>query len=314
MKEIGGYFGLEQLPGKEYHQGLLKLNNGRNGLLYLIRARKIRTLLLPYFLCDSVLDLEKRCDCQFRFYHIGQDLLPALEEAAQGDTWLYVVNYYGQLSNDKVLALQKKYGNVILDNVQAFYQQPPQGVDTIYSCRKFFGVPDGGYLATTVRLETALPMDISKDRMKHVLGRFEGTASQYYGDFQENDEKFSTLEPMEMSALTQNILRAIDYEAVRRKRNENYGILENALSSKNKLSLTAPDGPYCYPFYCENGMQIKRQLAAERIYIPTLWPNVLQMDAAFERDLAENILPLPCDQRYDQEDMQRLLAALEEYL
>jgi hypothetical protein len=73
------------------------------------------------------------------------------------------------------------------------------------------------------------------------------------------------------------------------------------------MKLTAPEGPYAYPFYCENGMQIKKMLAKQKIYVATLWPNVLEMDGTVEKDLAENILPLPCDQRYDEADMMRIV-------
>ena len=104
----------------------------------------------------------------------------------------------------------KKYKNIIFDNIHAFFQKPVEGVDTIYSCRKFFGVPDGGYLSTDVVLREQLPKDISTDRMKHILGRFEGKASDFYADFKANDHSFATLELREMSELTHNLLRGID--------------------------------------------------------------------------------------------------------
>ena len=64
-----------------------------------------------------------------------------------------------------------------------------------------------------------------------------------------------------------------------------------------------------YPFYCENGLAIKKALAKKGIYIPTLWPNVLDFEDCFlEKDYVENILPLPCDQRYRDADMQRLIS------
>ena len=97
-----------------------------------------------------------------------------------------------------------------------------EGIDTIYSCRKFFGVPDGGYLATDAVLEEELRLDVSKDRMRHILGRFEGSASDYHGDFKANDHAFKELELRRMSELTHNLLRAVDYEAARQKRNENF--------------------------------------------------------------------------------------------
>ena len=99
----------------------------------------------------------------------------------------------------------------------------------------------------------------------------------------------------------------MDYETVRKKRNENYAYLETALGTRNPLKLRTPDGPYAYPFYHKNGMALKQALAAEKIYVATLWPNVLEYEGTLEKDYAENILPLPCDQRYTQEDMERII-------
>lgn len=312
MKEIGGYFGLEQFSGKEYHSDLLALNNGRNALLYLLKARHIKKLFLPYFLCDSVSNLCDQYGYSYEYYSIDENFMPVFHKQLETDEFLYVVNFYGQISNRQVISLKEKHGNLIFDNIQAFFQKPVEDVDTVYSCRKFFGVPDGGYLSTTAVLPQSLPKDISKDRMRHILGRFEGNASDYYKDFKENDHSFAQLELRQMSDLTHNLLRGIDYDAIRRKRNENYAVLERYLSGENPLKLTAPDGPYCYPFYCKNGMQIKELLAQEKIYIATLWPNVLEMNAALEKDYAQNILPLPCDQRYDEADMLRICRALKD--
>lgn len=314
MKEIGGYFGLEEFRGREYHSGLVGVNNGRSALLYILKARKIRRLHLPYFLCDSVSIMCQDNGYEVFFYSVGEDLLPVFDAVLGPSEYLYVVNYYGQISNQQILALKEQYGNIIVDNVQAFFQPPVPEIDTVYSCRKFFGVPDGGYVSSTAVLEDILEQDISKDRMAHILGRFEGMASDYYSDFKKNDHSFVEAPLRRMSGLTRNLLRGIDYEQVRMIRNANYALLDSVLGAKNKLHPTVPDGPYCYPFYCENGMEIKKKLAAQRIYVPTLWPNVLCMEGKREKDFAENILPLPCDQRYTTDDMKYLSEILEEYL
>lgn len=310
MREIGGYFELDRFSGRLYHENLLALNNGRNALLYLLKARRIQKLYIPFFLCDSVSDLCTRYGFQFQYYPIGSDFLPAFTGTLNQGEYLYIVNYFGQISNEMLKEQKKTYGNIIFDNIHAFFQRPLEGVDTIYSCRKFFGVPDGGYLATDAVLEEPLPQDVSGDRMKHILGRFEGCASDYYGDFKANDHSFRDIPLRRMSELTQNLLRAVDYDRVREKRNENYSRLAAALGKENRLKLRAPDGPYCYPFYCENGMALKRRLAAEKIYVATLWPNVLELEGTLEKDYAENILPLPCDQRYEEQDMERIVEAI----
>ena len=104
------------------------------------------------------------------------------------------------------------YGNIIVDNAQAFFARPIKGIDTLYSCRKFFGVPDGGDAYTDAGFQGSIPIDVSMERMKHILGRFDGkSASDYYDHFNNNDESFKEIELRYMSKLTHNILGAIDY-------------------------------------------------------------------------------------------------------
>lgn len=308
-KEIGGYFGLEESFGREYYPDLIGVNSGRNALLYILKAKHIKKLYIPRFLCDSVSMLCRREGYDYAEYPVGADFLPVFDRELEEGEYLYIVNFYGQISNLQLLELKERWGNVIFDNVQAFFQRPVPGVDTVYSCRKFFGVPDGGYAATDGVLPE-LPEDHSAERMRHILGRFEDCGSAYYGDFQANDERFYELPLAGMSRLTRNILRSVDYDRVRTIRNENYRLLASALEEENPLKLTQPEGPYCYPFYCPGGMEIKRKLAAQKIYVATLWPNVRELEGTLEKDYAENILPLPCDQRYGREDMERLIRAL----
>ena len=311
MKEIGGYFGLEQFSGSPYHSGLAAVNSGRNALLYIVKARGYQKLYIPRFLCDTVAELCKREGIAYEEYGISPAFLPLFDGVPGPKEAVYIVNFYGQLSNDVLLEMQTRWKNVIVDNVQDFFRKPLTGVDTVYSCRKFFGVPDGGYAACD-GVDLSLEPDFSRDRMTHILGRFEDCGSAFYGNFQENDHLFYSRPLRRMSRLTQNILSAVDYEAVRQARNANYVQLAQALDPYNRLILNHPDGPYCYPFYCKNGMSVKKRLAEEKIYVPTLWPNVPEHPDAteLEIDYAENILPLPCDQRYGPEDMNRILRHL----
>lgn len=307
-KEIGGYLELEGFFGREYYPDAVPVNNARNGLLYLLKARGIQKLYIPYYLCDSVSLLCKREGYLYDFYPIHEDFTPCFDRCLKNGECLYVVNYFGKLDETTILELKSRYGNVILDNVQAFFQRPVSGIDTLYSCRKFFGVPDGGYVVTDTRLEEDIPIDVSMDRMRHILGRFEGaSASDFYGDFKVNDHGFRTLELRMMSRLTRNLLRAVDYDRSKEKREENYACLAEELKTMNSLPDMRPVGPYMYPFYCRNGMEVKKRLATRKIYVPTLWPNVLECGRTLEKDYAENILPLPCDQRYDVHDMQYMV-------
>ena len=287
MEEIGGYFGLEQFNGVEYHKDLVGVNSARNALLYILKARKAKKIYIPRFLCDSVSKMCLREGYLYEEYSINSQFLPVFDKPLGPDEYIYIVNFYGQLSNDEILDFKEKWHNIIIDNVQSFFQRPVSGVDTVYSCRKFFGVPDGGYVSTDAVFPYELDLDLSMERMNHILGRFEKSGTEYFADFQANDEAFYRMPLKKMSALTRNILRGVDYDAVRLKRNTNFACLSEALDSLNTLNLTPTDGPFCYPFYCEAGSKLKKELAKNKIFIPTLWPNILKCGNPLEKDLAE---------------------------
>lgn len=310
MKEIGGYMEFEHFHGKEFHENAIGLNCGRNALAYLIEAHQIKAIYLPYFLCSSVVDVCKKYSVSLHFYSIREDFTPIVPDSFSGSDWLYVVNYYGQLDDAFLLSLREK--NVIIDNAQAFFRMPLPDVPTLYTCRKFFGVSDGSYLYTTKLLERNLEIDESYNRMGFVLGRFERPASEFYQEASDNNDFFSSQPVKQMSPLTKNCLKAIDYELVRTRRNKNFSYLHSVFGPDNRLSLVNPDGAFAYPLYHEDGMRIRKQLAQNKIYIPTLWPNVLDScsENSIEYQYAANIFPLPVDQRYGEDEMKMMVEGI----
>ena len=73
-QEIGGYLELEVFHGKEYYPDLVKVNLGRTALCWLLESRKIETLYLPFFLCDSVIDACERQGTHVIFYPLDKIL------------------------------------------------------------------------------------------------------------------------------------------------------------------------------------------------------------------------------------------------
>jgi hypothetical protein len=56
----------------------------------------------------------------------------------------------------------------------------------------------------------------------------------------------------------------------------------------------------------KNGPALRKKLAAQKIFVPTYWSDLIT-DApkgSVEQRYAADILALPCDQRYDKEDME----------
>lgn len=309
-KEIGGYLDMEQYSGSLYHDGALALSSGRACLQYLIEAREIAEIWLPNYICSSVVAPCRAAELVVKRYEISLDLQPDWDTVSDSVGFLYLVDYYGALSEQTIERALKRFdGRIIVDETENFFRRPLPGVDTLYSVRKYFGVPDGAFLYTDARIGRELPRDESRERMRHLLGRFEKSASDFYSEAQNNNALFADRPVCKMSHITENILRSLDYGLIAKRREANYEYLEERLASISSLRLDMPTGPFAYPYEVDDGLELKRRLAEHRIYVPTLWPNVLT-DApvgSVAYRYAANVLPLPIDQRYETNDMQIML-------
>lgn len=313
MREIGGYMELDQCGGRMLHEEAVWLNCGRNCLAYLIRAKGIRKILLPYFLCSCVRETCQREQVEISYYQIDEKFRPSGLNA--GDAWVYLVNYYGQISTQEIEAYRDACGRVIVDNTQAYFDMPVQGVDTLYTCRKFFGVADGAFLYTDARLGKALERDESYQRMAFILGRYERSAPEFYELSVQNNQRFDEEPVKTMSRLTENLLRGIDYGAAKEKRTRNYRYLHQRLGDINRLRLKETEGAFAYPLLLDRGAEIRDKLIRENVYIPVLWPNVRdEMEpGSVEAQYADRILPLPCDQRYGLDEMEAVCGLVEAF-
>ena len=311
-REIGGYFEFEHFEGNEYHQEALRLDCARNCLGYLIEARKITRIWIPYWMCQSVHDIAKQHQVSVQYYEITPSFSPDYSKIDfdEGD-YLYLVDYYGQLSScdfDEAIAFSD--ARIIVDEVMSFFRKPIPGVDTIYSCRKFFGVSDGAYLYTSASINRKLPVSSSHEYMISVLGRAEGSSNDFFGDSQRNNERFRSETISIMSPITANILRAIDYQAVSSRRRSNFEYVASRLGTINQLHPHPVDGAFMYPLLLDNGFELRKRMQQKKIYISTFWTNVTNHNGLSGR-YARDILPMIIDQRYDIDDMRYMCDLLE---
>lgn len=146
MKEIGGYFEL-MVPkvGGHYHPGALRLNTAGSAFRLLLSAYEDKHVYMPNYVCDSMVAPLAELGVDYTFYPVNKCLeAEMLPELGPGERFLYV-NYFG-VKGEYVKALSRRYRDkLIVDNAQSFFSAHDKVVDSIYSARKFFGVPDGAY-------------------------------------------------------------------------------------------------------------------------------------------------------------------------
>ena len=320
MKAIGGYFGLETGAVNADYPFLnaVGLNSGRHALEYILSGISPRPLRIhiPYYTCEVVLEPLRRLGVSFSFYHIDENLgisdLPVLHEGE----YIIVNNYFG-IKDSHIHQLYLHYGDrMIVDCAQSFFAPREGGMKMFFSPRKFIGVADGGYAWPGVVPDIDLPQDYSTDRSIHLLRRIDAGAEAGFREFQRDDETLSSEPVKRMSNLTRSILESTDCKEIIRRRRSNFETLHNALASKNRLCIPDCDSfvcPMVYPLWTDD-KSLRQRLIENKIFVATYWPNVFDwcdVDS-IEYRMAEHIIPLPIDQRYGEEDMQRIINIIKE--
>jgi hypothetical protein len=310
MKEIGGYFELELARSAPFHKEAIALCTSRNCLQYILDAKAYTRVLIPRYTCEGVLEPLHNLNLEFEFYPVDRNLEPLFNrDLRKGEVFLYI-NYFG-IKGDTVLRLSNTPNDIIIDNSQAFFSKPIEGIDTFYSARKFFGVSDGAYLYTDKKLKKHFRQDISFDRMLHLLKRIDISANYGYESFKQNEHALSISEIRKMSVLTGKILSSVNYKGIQKIREENFLYVHEKLKDYNELhiDINAVTGPMTYPFLRAGNRELREEMHRQKIYAPTYWPNVFNWCQSSDNEyyLAENIIPIPIDQRITHRDLNKIL-------
>lgn len=317
MEAIGGYFELADLVerGEFPHNDGVLLNTGRNALEYILRSiGKVKRVYLPYYTCEVVLEPLKKLNIPYTYYHINTSFEIADGLNPQKGEYIIANNYYG-IKDAYIQKLADKYGDhLIVDCAQAFFANPMPGIKAFYSMRKYLGVADGGvaYLGNLPDdLVEVEEMENTDDHDSHLFKRKQFGAEAGFADYQANEKKLDNQTIRMMSFQTKWLLDHIDYEKVVARRRENFQYLQEVLCEMNELSFSDMDSftcPMVYPFMMKNDRYLRNELISNKVFVARYWPNVKKQDGyETEYDLAMNVIPIPCDQRYGKEEMDRIV-------
>lgn len=313
--DFGGFLPLELRSGEPYYQTsdqmtVLPVNSGRTAIWAALQQFPSDLVFLPRYNCPTVFKLLVSLGYRVRFYDVDDRLCPILTPDVAGDAVVVLVNYFG-LTYDRLKPFFNDFPNIIIDNSQAFFCAPylADGVFNIYSCRKFFGVPDGGYVIGR-RFHTIpeLEREYSYDRMLFLVKSAElGTHAAYPASLE--NELYIGSSFLGMSVLTEKILAASDVETIQLKRRRHFELLAVELSDIQQADWQLSEAvPYCFPLLLDT--DIRSELIQTHIYVATLWQHLIddpKADAVSYR-MSKFCHFLPIDQRYDEADMLKLIS------
>lgn len=317
IKPIGGFFELEiQNKDYSYHSNAIALSNGRACLNLILKHIQAKRIWIPFYTCNALLEPIKTNHTPYSFYSININLEPTEDFKLKKDEYLIYINYFG-LKRKFIKALVNQYDDrIIIDNTQAFFDKENSKIWSFNSARKFFGVPDGAYLYT--------PYDISVDyerntdlKFNHLFNRLLGKQKQAYQEFIEYEKGLDS-EIKKISIFSEYLLSNIDYLNIGKKRQNNFNYYHSIFEKINQLNLPLETNsiPYYYPLFLKNRID-KNLLYEQNIFIPILWKDTIHRKLKgfdFEQDLAEKILPLPIDHRYEIDDLDYVIRSVKEIL
>lgn len=319
IKPIGGYFELADYEGEHALpiEGGVLLNTGRNALEYILKSiPDIKKVYIPYYTCEVVLEPLNRNNIIFNFYCINNKFEIADDIRLEEGEYLVVNNYFG-LKDAYISELAKLYGErLIVDNAQALFAPVLPGIKAFYSTRKFVGVADGGVaVGVDGKYSLLYGEDDSSLHNSHLLIRKLHGAEAGFKKFQQNELKLENQPILRMCNKTRDILHHIDYHRIISCRRANFNFFEKKLGANNILqipSLNTFTCPMVYPYWSANGQKLRKTFINNNIYVACYWPNVLKwtLSNSLENAFAQNIIPLPIDQRYNEDHLSRILKYL----
>ena len=319
MSAIGGFLPLE-VPRRQaappagsgpYHARGVALASGRACWHAALRACRPRRALVPFYICDAVLQPLIATGTPFDFYALDAAFRPAADAQPAAGELMLVVNYFGVQTPLVAAAVERHADRLVVDDTQAFFRRGSADVWSFNSARKFFGVPDGGFLYGPAAgdLGDLPPSDV--DDCDHLLARLSGDDGLAWDRFKQHEARIG-IELRAMSSTSTRLLDAVDMAEARRRRQENFEALHRRLRAVNTIALpldaAASEGPMCYPFLPAADVD-RSALTRLGVYVPTFWPEVLTRAGGgfdWERTAAHRLLPLPIDHRYGAQEMDTL--------
>jgi len=311
-------------------------DSGRSALKELLASLKQGVVLLPEFICTSVIDCFPHSS--LRFYSITEDFqidLHDLQSKVDANVSLvYVMHYFGCVQNAETLSYlrglrENEDVQIIEDTTHSIFSSAHTVGDyCIASLRKWFPIPNGGVLYSRNKLpfsDVSIPKSIKNERFIAMILKtlfLNGTldCNKEYREIFSNCEKELDRQKgiFSMSYLAEFLVGCFDIDELKQKRRRNYQFLKHKLLElgiRPACEIFISDCPFVLPIFVSNRDSLRQYMADNRIYCAVHWPfdGINLSERQHAKRLSEKLISLPIDQRYDLDAMQYMVDVLQRY-
>lgn len=299
-------------------------------LNFLKQEKGIARVLLPDYLCSSVLVPIKALGLEFAFYQIDECLeleQDSLSKLYREQTVILLINYFGLKNLEGQIGTIRSIDEraiIIEDDVQAYFEflKPLGDVDFKFtSLRKTFAIPDGGLVKTKHNMPV-----VDKP---NTFGQYKAAASLlksmregnfndkiYLEMFEKGESLIDEEIECSMSRIAEKLYCFVNDEHVKvRRLNNAYYLLDKLekLGINPILPLIDDHVPLFIPITLENRDIVRKALFLKEVFCPVHWP-LDGMDFKRGKLMAEKELSIIIDQRYGRKEMDEIIDVLKDNL
>ena len=325
------------------------LSTGRAAILYAIKdIKKAKDkgdliALIPSYTCDTVLQPFLDENIVTYAYDINEKLeineKSFIEKMDEFSPDIVLIHRYFGFDNsidinDKLQMFSKIGCIFIEDRTQSLFSDyKTLDVDYIVgSFRKWTALPDGGFCVKKKRkfvfdeipkctddLLITSKLKAFQQKNDYMLYN-EGEKEEFLNSYRVAEEILNKEKKFFcMSDISKHLLRELDVAWMIEKRRQNYSFFVNNINNHEISCVMGelPDG--VVPLYLlirsphRNELQI--ELRKHAIYAPIVWPKPEKMPPVSKLvdDIYKEVLCLPVDQRYDIDDMDRMVSVVNDF-
>lgn len=326
-------------------EGTTFLNGGKACLTVIcdyLRDHGIRRVLLPAYLCPTIVDTFESCGLSCDYYNIFPSFTidtNDLERHLRDQQAVYFINYFGFSHSPNTLnflsQLQRAGRIVIEDNAQAGFLTKTIGDFAFNSMRKLCPF-DGGYLKTSHDIEPYLAAYTGREnRRLPLIRRYRSQLRDYlFENTGERESLEALFELAESYYASDSVvlgdeqerqeIEHLDWPAIKQVRRQNYTWLLRSIAGISAISpifpALQPDNmPLGLPIYVSKGLrdQLNDFLGENGIGLTIHWEDLVSDPRlngnALAVEMTRNILTLSIDQYTSQKQLEFLSQKLSDF-
>lgn len=300
--------------------------SGRSALRSIIadilRKKSAKKAALPAWCCDSMIlpFIEAGIEPVFYPVYVENGCFTQDLSYACGCDILLIMEYFGYAGT---VSGQGFPGIVIRDVTHSVFTTQYADADYYFgSLRKWAGFKTGGYawgapnhVLPPDSTYVAMRCTAMQQKADYIAGH--STSKEYLTLFNHAEEYLERCPVAGADPVDIEMARYMDVTSVKKQRRSNATVLFNFLSDIALFpTLNESDCPLFFPILVPQNRrdELRRYLIQKEIYCPVHWP-LTQLHHADEQTLNiyKNELSIVCDQRYDENDMERIVKAIRSF-